>query len=95
MVDVFQEGYYADRVIERSFKNNPKWGAKDRRFFAETAYGCVRWWGKLWFLIGKDIDIHAPVVWQVIGAYLLTSGGHEELPKWEEWKLILFVWRKR
>src|SRR4051812_46092848 len=42
--DIFVDGYYADKVLERIFKNNKKWGSRDRRFLAETVYDMVRWW---------------------------------------------------
>jgi 16S rRNA (cytosine967-C5)-methyltransferase len=35
---IFEEGQYADKVIERTLKSNPKWGARDRYFIAETTY---------------------------------------------------------
>ncbi|MEO5673038.1 MAG: RsmB/NOP family class I SAM-dependent RNA methyltransferase [Chitinophagales bacterium] len=41
---IFQEGKYADRVIESTLKKNSKWGSRDRRFIAETTYDVVRWW---------------------------------------------------
>lgn len=42
--DIFTNGKYADRVLERLLKSNPKWGSRDRGFIAETTYDCVRWW---------------------------------------------------
>lgn len=43
LTDIFQNGKYADKVIERLLKSNPKWGSRDRNFIAETTYECVRW----------------------------------------------------
>ena len=40
---IFEENKYADKVIEKVLKQNPKWGARDRRFIAETTYDIVRW----------------------------------------------------
>jgi 16S rRNA (cytosine967-C5)-methyltransferase len=42
--DVFNNGKYADKVLEKLLKSNPKWGSRDRSFIAETTYDCVRWW---------------------------------------------------
>ena len=42
--DVFLENRYADKVIENSFRNNKKLGARDRRFIAENTYDMIRWW---------------------------------------------------
>ena len=40
---IFEENKYADKVIEKTLKQNAKWGARDRRFIAETTYDIVRW----------------------------------------------------
>ena len=45
---IFGENRYADAVVRNTLKSNPKWGAKDRKFIAETTYEIVRWWRKLW-----------------------------------------------
>ena len=42
--EIFDENKYADKVIERVLKSNPKWGGRDRRFIAETTYDIVRWY---------------------------------------------------
>jgi len=42
--EIFEENKYADKVIERVLKGNPKWGGRDRRFIAETTYDIVRWY---------------------------------------------------
>lgn len=42
--EIFEENKYADKVIERILKSNPKWGGRDRRFIAETTYDIVRWY---------------------------------------------------
>ncbi|MFN8336829.1 MAG: RsmB/NOP family class I SAM-dependent RNA methyltransferase [Cyclobacteriaceae bacterium] len=41
---IFQEKKYADKVIEKTLKQNPKWGSRDRKFIAETTYDIVRWY---------------------------------------------------
>lgn len=52
--EVFCQGYWADKVIQRQLKIQKKWGSRDRRFFAETTYDIVRWWRLLRFLAGKE-----------------------------------------
>ncbi len=49
---IFNEGKYADKVIDQVIKSQRKWGARDRRFFAEYVYECVRWRRPLEFIIG-------------------------------------------
>ena len=44
---IFVDNYYADKVIERAFKKNRRWGARDRGIVAETVYDIVRWWRML------------------------------------------------
>jgi len=73
---IFEQGQYADKVIERTLKSNPKWGAKDRSFIAETTYEMVRWWRLVNFLSpSKD-------PWDLFGTYWLMQGN--ELPLWDE-----------
>ena len=73
---IFEQGQYADKVIERTLKSNPKWGAKDRSFIAETTYEMVRWWRLINFLSpSKDY-------WDLFGTYWLMQGN--ELPPWDE-----------
>ncbi len=40
--EIFDKNRYADKAIEYLFKDQPKWGARDRRFVAETIYDVVR-----------------------------------------------------
>jgi 16S rRNA (cytosine967-C5)-methyltransferase len=92
--DIFNEGYYADKVIERQFRNHPKWGARDRRFFAETVYGITRWWRYLWYLLDEEPDLEKHGV-HLIGCWivarvslggLLRDGAQTDstLPPWDE-----------
>lgn len=73
---IFEEGQYADKVIERTLKSNPKWGARDRSFIAETTYEMVRWWRLINHLSpSKDY-------WDLFGTYWIMQGN--ALPEWEE-----------
>ncbi|MGE3975781.1 MAG: RsmB/NOP family class I SAM-dependent RNA methyltransferase [Bdellovibrionales bacterium] len=92
--DIFVEGYYADKVIERQFRNHPKWGARDRRFFAETVYGITRWWRYLWYLLDEEPDLERHGYY-LLGAWLIVRGElggitnegaqtNDELPQWAE-----------
>lgn len=77
---IFQEGQYADKVIARTLKSNPKWGARDRAFIAETTYEMVRWWRLINFL-SKNKE-----PWELFATYWLMKGN--ELPPWEEFKSV-------
>ena len=41
--EIFNEGEYADKVIQKTLKRDKRWGARDRSFIAETTYDIVRW----------------------------------------------------
>ncbi|MGZ3862555.1 MAG: RsmB/NOP family class I SAM-dependent RNA methyltransferase [Bacteroidia bacterium] len=77
---IFNEGRYADKVIEYLFKDQKKWGARDRRFVAETIYDVVRNYRLLKELSGD------PDFYKLIGVYLLLHDN--DLPDWEEFKGI-------
>jgi 16S rRNA (cytosine967-C5)-methyltransferase len=40
---IFNQGQYADKVVEKTLKRDKRWGARDRGFIAETVYDMVRW----------------------------------------------------
>lgn len=81
---IFVAGYYADKSLEYHFKNNKSWGARDRRFVAESVYDIVRWWRRLWYALDEEAD---PVkYWNVLGAWLITK--NIELPDWPEFQKL-------
>lgn len=73
---IFTEGRYADKVIEYLFKDQKKWGARDRRFVAETTYDIVRNY-RLLETLGGSKDPY-----KLIGVYFILHDA--ELPAWEE-----------
>ena len=56
LTDIFQQDKYADKIIEKCLRSNPKWGSRDRAFIAETTYECVRWIRQLAAIIGRETD---------------------------------------
>lgn len=77
---IFGEKRYADKVIEKVLKQNPKWGARDRRFIAETTYDIVRWY----LLFKRVADAKGNDYWKLLGAWCLLHG--IDLPAWDEFK---------
>lgn len=82
LLDIFKQGRYSDRVVERTLKAHSKWGSRDRRFVAETVYELVRWWRSYWNLAGfPDADctvkekVTARRVWRVWGVYQWRQTG--------------------
>lgn len=76
--EIFEDGFYADKVIQRHLKANSKWGARDRRFFAESIYEIVRWKRLLVYLT----DLEDYTYWELWAAYWVRAGN--ELPDWPE-----------
>ena len=74
---VFNENRYASKAIEYLFKEQSKWGARDRRFVAETIYDVVRQYRLLNELSGNKNNWY-----HILGVYLLLRG--HDLPDWEE-----------
>jgi 16S rRNA (cytosine967-C5)-methyltransferase len=94
--EIFGDGFYADKVIERTFKNNRRLGSRDRKFVAETVYGSVRWWRLLWASLGEDRpSLEIPELWRLIGAYILLENPEAQLPPWEEFADLDPKWLER
>src|SRR5688572_18670910 len=77
---IFGEGKYADKVIEKVLKQNSKWGARDRRFIAETTYDIVRWYR----LIENITEAEQGDYWKLLGGWCVIQ--EIPLPDWEEFK---------
>jgi len=80
--EIFEEGRYADKVIEKVLKQNPKWGARDRRFIAETTYDIVRWHRLFYNLIECEPNDY----WRLIGAWCFWN--RIDLPRWDEFQAM-------
>lgn len=78
--DIFDEKKYADKVIEKILKSNPKWGARDRRFIAETIYDIVRWYRLFRELANAEENEY----WKLLAVWCLWN--KTEYPDWEELK---------
>lgn len=79
---IFQDNKYADKVIEKTLKQNPKWGARDRRFIAETTYDIVRWYRLYQYAAAtKEGDY-----WGLIAAWCVAR--EVQIPSWKEFKSI-------
>jgi 16S rRNA (cytosine967-C5)-methyltransferase len=75
---IFEGNKYADKVIEKVLKQNPKWGARDRRFIAETTYDIVRWYR----LIQEVTQCQPDDYWKLLAGWCVLHDA--ELPDWEE-----------
>ena len=88
LIEIFNGDRYADKVIEKVLKQNPKWGSRDRRFIAETTYNIVRWYRLLRELAGSDD------YWKIFGVWMHLQ--NIELPSWSEFSSLKFDgWKEK
>lgn len=80
--DIFEGNRYADKVIEKVLKQNPKWGARDRRFIAETTYDIVRWYRLFRELSGAGEGDY----WPLLGTWCTWNS--IDVPPWDEFRAI-------
>jgi 16S rRNA (cytosine967-C5)-methyltransferase len=85
--EIFTTTAHADKVLERVFKTQKKWGARDRRFVAESTYEIVRWWRYFGVLAGFDpteTELTRDHVWQIWAGWCFNT--YHDLPDWSELK---------
>jgi 16S rRNA (cytosine967-C5)-methyltransferase len=79
---IFEEHKYADQVIEKLLSSDSRFGARDRRFLAETLYNIVRYWRHISVLeqlagIPDNSDYFLKIcLWLMVNDY--------DLSEWEE-----------
>lgn len=78
---IFNEGKYADKVIQQLLKRDKRWGARDRGFVAETTYDMVRWKR----LYAEIAEVKAPFdrenLWRMFAVWATLKG--VKLPDWK------------
>ncbi len=84
--NIFVDNYYADKVLEYHFKRNKKWGARDRRFVAESVYDIVRWSRRLWYAVDQEPFYNEKTAWLLIGAWMIAK--KYDLPDWTEFQSL-------
>jgi len=82
LIEIFRDQVYADKVIGKILKGQRKWGSRDRRFFAEQTYDCVRWWRQYWFLLGEEPSFEPRKVLRLWGVHQIMRD--QALPDWPE-----------
>ena len=98
LTDIFQQGKYADKVIENTLRSNAKWGSRDRAFIAETTYDCVRWWRLLSEISGRKVptsDFSRGDFLEVVGTFLvLKERQNSDFPDFKNLKYDVLAERK-
>ncbi|MFC4721265.1 RsmB/NOP family class I SAM-dependent RNA methyltransferase [Geojedonia litorea] len=78
---IFNEGQYADKVIQQLLKRDKRWGSRDRAFVAETTYDIVRWKR----LYAEIAEVKEPFdrdnLWRIFAVWATLRG--IKLPDWK------------
>ncbi len=78
---IFNEGNYADKVVQQLLKRDKRWGSRDRGFVAETTYDIVRWKR----LYAEIAEIKEPFsrddIWRMFAVWATLKG--ITLPDWK------------
>ena len=77
--EIFEKNRYADKAIEKVFKQNPQWGSRDRRFVAEAVYDIVRN-----FRLYSELAQSQKNFWFITAVWLVIK--EIEFPDWQEFK---------
>lgn len=80
--DIFNEGVYADKAVEKALKRDKRWGSRDRKFVAETIYDIVRW-KRLYAEIAEVKEpFDRPNIWRLFSVWCVLKG--IALPDWTQ-----------
>ncbi|MCF6222771.1 MAG: class I SAM-dependent methyltransferase [Flavobacteriaceae bacterium] len=71
---IFNEGEYADKVVQKTLKIDKRWGARDRKFIAETIYEMVRWKRLYNEIAGTKGHYTRENIWKNFAAYAVLKG---------------------
>ncbi|WP_299887615.1 RsmB/NOP family class I SAM-dependent RNA methyltransferase [uncultured Lacinutrix sp.] len=78
---IFNEGQYADKVVQQLLKRDKRWGSRDRGFVAETTYDIVRWKR----LYAEIAQVKEPFsrddIWRLFAVWATLKG--IKLPDWK------------
>ncbi|NRA91561.1 MAG: methyltransferase domain-containing protein [Psychroserpens sp.] len=81
LTSIFNDGEYADKVIQQLLKRDKRWGSRDRAFVAETTYDIVRWKR----LYAEIAEVKAPFtrdnLWRIFAVWATLRG--IRLPDWK------------
>jgi len=78
---IFNEGDYADKVIQQLLKRDKRWGSRDRGFVAETTYDIVRWKRLYAEIAGVKEPFSRDEAWRLFAVWATLKG--IKLPDWK------------
>lgn len=79
---IFNEDRYASKVVEKVLKRDKRWGARDRKFIAETIYEMVRWKRLYNEIAGTKEHYTAENLWKNFAVFAVLKG--YTLPDWNQ-----------
>ena len=80
--DVFNEGEYAGKAVEKALKRDKRWGSRDRKFVAETIYEIVRWKRLYAEIANVNEPFDRPNLWRLFTVWCVLKG--IALPDWNQ-----------
>ncbi len=80
--DIFNEDVYADKAVEQALKRDKRWGARDRKFVAETIYDIVRWKRLYSEIANVKAPYARPDLWRLFAVWCVLKG--IQLPDWNQ-----------
>lgn len=72
--DVFENGVFADKAIEKVMRANKKWDVRERSFVSEVSYDIIRNWRLLNSAGGVEGKLTEKNLWIIFGTYLIFDG---------------------
>ncbi|MES2679301.1 MAG: RsmB/NOP family class I SAM-dependent RNA methyltransferase [Bacteroidota bacterium] len=79
--EIFIKNRYADKALEKVFKEHVQWGSRDRRFVAEAVYDIVRNYRLYAQLAESEKNF-----WFITAVWLVIK--NNEIPDWQEFKHV-------
>lgn len=81
---IYNDGLYADKVVEKTLKRDSRWGSRDRGFIAETVYDCVRWKRLYNEIAGTKNHFTQENLWKIFTVWATLKG--ISLPDWKQFE---------
>ena len=79
---IYNEGLYADKVVQKTLKSDKRWGSRDRKFVAETIYDMVRWKRLYDEIAGTKGHYTKENLWKNFAVWAVLKG--YSLPDWKQ-----------
>lgn len=81
---IYNENEFADKVVQRTLKLDKRWGARDRKFVAETIYDMVRWKRLYNEIAGTKDHYSRENLWKNFSVWATLKG--IQLPDWKQFE---------